>query len=370
MRKIITKKNKPVVKIAKQIVQRTKKSVQRREVDASLLVPTPCIPFNLECSGRHEGAFKLGSIVSLIGDSHAGKTLFALSIIAECAMLKRFDDFRFIYDDIESANEFDIPYLFGQKCADRIDESHRSKTFEDFSDFLFGLLERKEKFIYIVDSFDGLTTIAALKKEIENIKKRAKGKDGDGSYGDGKPKLASEFFSKNTQDIDDSESLLIIISQTRDNIGFGAMFNPKTRSGGKALKFYSAFEIWLAMQKKQKEGKRTFITDVQAKITKNKLTGRHGEALFPILFDYGIDNIASCINFLAIEGNADTKWTGTKASLNTKGFYKPDPKKHPRYSDIVKHIEKNNLENELALLCQEAYDISIEALRTDRKRKY
>lgn len=367
MRRIQKIKKKPVEDIAAQVSSK-RKVVQRRTIDVDNLVPTPCTAFNLECSGRHEGAFKLGSIVNLIGDSHAGKTLFGLSIFAECSMLDKFDDFEFIYDDVEAANEFDIPYLFGEKCADRIDETHRSRTFEDFSDYLAKLVDEKRKFIYILDSFDALTTIAALKKDAENRKKREKGQDGDGSYGDGKPKLASEFFSRRAQDIDNSNSLLIIISQTRDNIGFGAQFNPKSRSGGRALKFYSAFEVWLAMQKKVKEGKRTFITNVQAKLTKNKLTGRHGEALFPVLFDYGIDNIAACIQFLTVEGN--NKWSGTKAALNTKGFFKPDDKKHPRYADIVRHIEENNLEHELALLCQDAYDESIEALRTNRKRKY
>ena len=364
---VISKK--PVVKITKQVSLK-RKVVQRKEIDVSRLVPTPCIPLNLECSGRHEGGFSLGSIVNLIGDSHAGKTLFALSILAECSLLSRFDEYELEYDDVESANEFDTPYLFGTKCAERINENHRSKTFEDFADRISNLIDSKQKFIYILDSFDALTTRDAIKLEKKNRLARSKDNKESGSYGDGKPKLASEFFSMRAQDIDDSESLVIIISQTRDNLGFGAMFNPKVRSGGRALKFYSAFEIWLAMQKKEKIGKRTLITDVQAKLTKNKLTGRHGEAIFPILFDYGIDNIAACINFLTVEGTTAQKWTGTKSALNTKGFYVLDSGKHPSYKDIVRHIEENDLEKELALVCQASYDASIEALRSDRKRRY
>jgi hypothetical protein len=142
------------------------------------------------------------------------------------------------------------------------------------------------------------------------------------------------------------------------------MFNPKTRSGGKALKFYAFHEIWLAMEKKEKKGDRTYITNVEAKITKNKLTGRHGVARFPILFDYGIDNISSCINFLLKEGY----WKGDKKSLNTNGFY---PKGNISYANLVQWIENGDFEGDLAEECKKAYDSVINSLKpTHRKRKY
>ena len=331
------------------------------KIDPTKLIPTGSTTFNLECSGRIEGAFKLGKLVNLIGDSHAGKTLFGLTIFAECSLEKRFDNFRFIYDDVESANEFDITYLFGKKVHDSIEQDIRSKTIEDLNDNLARALNEPEPFIYILDSFDALTSEAAMDKDKENRHKREKGSVTKGSYGDGKAKMASAMFSQRTQDLSDHGSSLIIISQTRDNIGFGAMFTPKVRSGGKALKFYATHEIWLACQKKEKKGKRTIITNVQAKITKNKLTGRHGEAYFPILFDYGVDNITSCIMFLIDEGN----WTGTKASINSKDFAEK-----MKLTSLVSYIEDNNLEDDLFVLCQETYNNVIEKLKPNRKRKY
>ncbi len=340
------------------VIERTK------TVDPLILVPTGSTTFNLECSGRIEGAFKLGKLVNLIGDSHAGKTLFALTVFAECSLKSRFDDFRFIFDDVEAANEFDLTYLFGKKVSDRIELDIRSKTIEDLNDNLARSLEGDKPFIYVLDSFDALTSEAAVDKDKENRRKREKGNETTGSYGDGKAKMASAMFSQRTQDLSDHcehGSMLIIISQTRDNIGFGARFTPKVRSGGKALKFYAAHEIWLACQKKEKKGKRTITTNVQAKITKNKLTGRHGEATFPIQFDYGIDNITSCIIFMVDEGN----WSGTKAAINSKNFAEK-----MTLSKLVMHIEDNNLEDELFALCQITYDNVIEKLRSNRKRKY
>lgn len=340
---------------------------ESKKIDPEKLIPTPCIPFNLECSGHYQGAFMAGKIVNLIGDSHAGKTLFALSIFAECSMDKRFKDYRFIYDDVESANEFDMEYLFGSKCANRIEseeEGFRSNTFEEFSDSISRELDKGVPFIYVLDSADALDTEAAIELDAENRKKREKGNQTSGSYGDGKAKLFSAFFKKIKRRLSDNNSVLIIISQTRDNIGFGAMFNPKTRSGGKALKFYAFHEIWLAMEKKEKKGDRTYITNVEAKITKNKLTGRHGTARFPILFDYGVDNISSCINFMLKEGF----WKGDKKSLNTNGFY---PSGNISYQNLVQWIENGGYEEELAKECKKAYDQVINNLKpTHRKRKY
>jgi len=297
-------------------------------------------------------------------------TLFALTVFAECSLDSRFDNFRFINDDVEDANEFDIAYLFNKELADRI-ENIRSKTIEEFNDNLARNLRDKRPCIYLLDSFDGLTSEAALEKDEDNRKAREKGNAVTGSYGDGKAKKASEMFSQRIQELSDSGSVLMIISQTRDNIGFGAKFTPKVRSGGKALKFYAFHEIWLACQKREKEGKRVVSTNVQAKITKNKLTGRHGEAYFPVLFDYGVDNIKSCIHFMIDEGD----WTGTAGSINTKGFIpqKTDAKGNPKHrslNEIIKHIESNDLEEELFQLCQKTYDTVMENLKPKRKRKY
>jgi RecA/RadA recombinase len=332
------------------------------KVDKNKLVPTGSTTFNLECSGHIEGAFMLGKVVNLIGDSHSGKTLFGFTIFAECSLLERFDNYRFIYDDVEAANEFNVGYLFGKEVEERMETSIRSKTIEEFNDNLANCLDGDDPFIYILDSFDALASEAAIEKDIENRKKREKGQKTTGSFGDGKPKKSSEMFTLRTQDLAKHGSLLIIISQTRDNIGFGAMFTPKTRSGGKALKFYSTHEIWLACQKKEKEGKRIVVTNVQAKITKNKLVGRHGECYFPILFDYGVDNLTSCIHFLIDEGG----WTGSKKSINTNGFI--DEKLG--MSKLIEHIEENNLEEDLFKECQKAYDKIIESLKPKRKKKY
>lgn len=379
IKKLPTKMIKPIVKIEpiKTVAEQFDDTMEEDRdyevesiVDPLMLIPTGSTTFNLECSGRIEGAFRLGKMVNLIGDSHSGKTLFVFTVFAECTLLPRFDKYRFIYDDVESANEFNLVRLFGKECADRI-ELVRSKTIEEYNDNIARYLDDGRPFIHVLDSFDALTSEAAMAKDEENRKARAKGTKTTGDYGDGKPKIFSRFCSMRIQDLSDNNSALIIISQTRDNIGFGAQFTPKTRSGGKALKFYAFHEVWLACQKKEKEKKRTIVTNVQAKISKNKLTGNHGEVYFPILRNYGVDNLKSCIHFLQDEGD----WTGTDGSINTKGFlgrYLTAKKKlkHPSMKMIIDDIEEKDREEELFLLCQETFDGVMEALEPKRKSKY
>lgn len=368
MAKIIRKKS-AVQSTAQQVESSISKTTERKrkKIDVTELIPSPSVPFNLECSGHIEGAFQKGKIINLIGDSHAGKTLFALSIFAECNLRPEFDDYRFIEDDVEAADEFDKSFLFGEECADRIEgeeQGIRSNSFEDFESNINKALNDGKPFIYLLDSADALDTEAAIKKHEENMAAREKGNKEKGSYGDGKAALFSSFFKHIKQKLDDANSLLIIISQTRDNLGFGAQFNPKVRSGGKALKFYSAHEVWLSMMKKEKKGDRTYSTDVMAKITKNKLTGRHGVAYFPILFDYGVDNISSCIGFLLKEKH----WSGNRTSVDTKGWH---PEGKISYQKLVKYIEDGGYEHELAKECKVAYDNAIlEMSPTHRKSRY
>ena len=131
------------------------------------------------------------------------------------------------------------------------------------------------------------------------------GKEIKGSYGDGKAKINSECLRKVIGRINNTGSLLIIISQTRANID-PVSFANKTRSGGKALGFYSRHEIWLAkkspINKTVKKKVRDMGVNVVAKISKNKSTGRQGKMEFlPIYHSYGIDDISSCIEYLLSE---------------------------------------------------------------------
>lgn len=328
------------------------------------LVSSGITPVNLRCSGKYQGAFKLGTLVNIIGDSHVGKSILALSILAEAAHDPKFDNYLLIYDDTENANCFDIAEMFGKKLADRI-QIYQSRYFEEWQDRIDKLNREDQKCIYILDSFDGMKTIKFEKLQEENMKRREKGQEEKESYGDGKAKLMSSFGGRLIDGLQKTKSLCIIVSQTRQNIGMTSMFNPKIRAGGDALKFYASHEIWLAVKKKDKHAKHkaeTIRTQVLAKITKNKLIGRKGEADFVVLEGYGIDNISSSLKYMCDSG----KWTGTAASIDTKGFV---PENMSRVK-LVQKIEDEGLEEKLYQECQKVFDALMQEIKPERKKKY
>ena len=57
----------------------------------------------------------------------------------------------------------------------------------------------------------------------------------------------------------------------------------------------------MALAGKIKAKERVIGSNVKVKVTKNKLTGKQREVSFPIYYDYGADDLGSCIDFLVAE---------------------------------------------------------------------
>ena len=123
-------------------------------------------------------------------------------------------------------------------------------------------------------------------------------------YGDGKAKQISGNLRRVVSRLRDTGSILIILSQVRDNItGMGARY---TRSGGQALKFFAHGEFWfyaesdlkrIVDKKERKYGQQTRVS-----IQKNRITGIKSDVRFPILIGAGISDPDSCIDWLIEEG--------------------------------------------------------------------
>ena len=146
---------------------------------------------------------------------------------------------------------------------------------------------------------------------------------------------------------------MIIVSQTRANLGFGAQFKPKTRFGGNALDFYCSQIMWLSVIESLKKKGRKVGTRVQVKVTKNKSSGKERTVNFIILNDYGIDDLTSMVEFLVEEKFWKKKADDEEERPNKKGRKKKniiiteDPFIDGKVEEIVDHIEENNLEDNL-----------------------
>ena len=367
------------------IIDTTKKKVieskrEKRIIPADELIPTGSTLFNLSLSDNYEGGYSIGKFSNLIGDTHAGKSLIALTMLAQCSYLKRFDNFTLIYDDVEASNEFDVSYLFGSKVEKRIRFDIISNSAEDFYGNIYRKIKEGRPFVYILDTFDAI----ASEEDKERAESLADGKKAGGTYGTSKPKLASEMFRTIKSDIKNLDAFLLVISQTRDNIGFGAKFKPKTRSGGKALGFYSAHENWLSVVQQVKEKDVAIGAITECKCTKNKLTGKKRHIRIPIFSDYGIDDISANVDFL-VEENYWKKKEVKKKKTDDEPVKRGRKKKSEGGSNIIVaeefnlegvrrkiiyDIENDQLDKELSMLVGEVWKSKEDSLRLNRRPRY
>lgn len=338
------------------------------------LISTGCTLLNLACSDNIQGAFRPGRIANLVGDSSSGKSFVALTMLAECAANPFFDEYDLIYDDVERASEFDQYELFGSKFVNRVSppdfdargEPVQSHTIQDFFRHVLEQMADDRPTIYVLDSFDALTSDAEEKDVVKELKVASDEDDeGEkkGSYHMDIPKVASRMLRSIKGHLKRTQSFLLIVSQTRDDIN-PSTFTKKTRSGGRALKFYSSHEIWLAVGAKLRRGNLALGIETKVKLQKNKLTGKLRDVHFPIYYSYGIDDIGACVRYLIAEKVWKGKTKGTvEAILGRWSCVAGVPK-------LIKEVERQGLEPQLRSAVGAQWAEAEAKLKVDRKRRY
>lgn len=348
---------------------------------------------NLACTDNPDSGYFKGGYVYMVGDSMSGKTWFSLTCLAEAARNPAFDKYRLIYDDVEGGALMDIEKYFGKRLARRIEPPalrkgkfpRYSTSVESFYFNLQDVIDDGRPFVYILDSQDALGSKAAKEKFLEQKKAFETNRESTGSYGDGKAKYHSEHIREVISSVRRRKSILFIIGQTRDNLGMG--FDKKTRSGGKALRFYANFEIWTSVKDKIKKRvngiPRTVGVNILAEVRKNRVTGKIGKdraITIPIYYGYGMDDIGSCVDFLISEDywpqvrrkkteseDGDT----TEGKRNKKVVY--DAKElmvEGTREQIIAHVEQEDLESKVRELAAKLWSQIEEACAPKRKMRY
>jgi len=327
---------------------------------------------NLALSGRIDGGIPVGSYLLFTGDSQSGKSILSNNCLAEAAINSAFDKWSLLYNNPENGLLLDVEYFFGPKLVERIQyptdkhgEIRPSATVEEFYYHLDDLRRAGKPFVEVLDSQDALDSIAAEEKFKEEKAAYLKGKETTGSYGMSKPKKHSQNLNWVNSHLERTGSILIIINQTRDNIGFGSQYNPKTRSGGRALKFYAQFELWssvIKQLKKRVNGKdRQIGTLCEIHVKKNRVNGHDVSVRVPILRKFGLDDIGSCVDFLVEERHWATEGKKSDSDDATnKVIIADELDLTGKRESLIEQIEEGNMEQELRLVCQKVWD-SIDA---------
>lgn len=243
-----------------------------------------------------------GRILNICGDKSAGKTFICNEIIAN-AHYKYGDKFKWMYADCERGYSFDTETLYGFDIHTEESDapSNVEEAFYCITKFAESL-KKDEYGVYVLDSLDALTSDEQDKRAEERIEAIEKDKEMKGTFGMGKAKyLSQEFFPQLCKVLEDKNILLIIVSQIRDNTDMFS-FEKYSRSGGKALDFYCSMVIWLATAKKltYEEGEKKAILGGtnKLKVTKGKVPRPYRECFYTFMFDYGIDNITTGVDYL------------------------------------------------------------------------
>lgn len=370
-----TRTQKPKKNLEQQMKSSSKKKkrTSKETVDYNRLVSSGSTLLNCACTDSPHGAFQQGKFVNIVGDSSSGKTLLALTLFAEANLDEKYDNYLFVYDDVEFGCEFDKEKICGKEAAKRIQppakdkegEDDPSGTVQDFHYNIRKLLKGDKPFIYILDSYDALDTEEDEKKLEEQMKAKEEGKQAKGSYGTSKAIGSSSLFRNIKKALKKTNSILIVISQTRTNINAGLFSPSKTRSGGKALDFYATHIMWMAIIKpidiERNKIKRQIGVETKVNVTKNRLTGKKRAIDFTIYYDLGIDDIKANIKFLL-----DVKWWSKKKQkivAEELGLVETE-------KVLIREIEKNNLESKLRDIVGEAWKEVEESVKLNRKSRY
>jgi len=271
-----------------------------REIEVIKRIPpvsdylsTGCTLLDLAISDTYPGGFGAGRINHLWGTESSSKSVLVAEILGaaqrkggKATLIETegtFDESRaedlfgvdtrkLKYISPEKGNiktELSIEYLFDELLTKMEDEAAKTKA-------------------PCVGAVDSLSAIPSM-PEIERGM-------GEATYGTDRAQALSRGFRKHVWRMNRSGLGMVFVDQSRDKIaGFGG----KTFSGGNALRFFASTRVMTQVVKTLiNKHKKPIGIRVKAKIEKNKIAPPYREIEFIIRFDYGIDDIATNLDWL------------------------------------------------------------------------
>ena len=285
---------------------------------------------NLALTGDIDKGWPVQRISNIIGDTSTGKTLLAIE--AACNVTNRKKPGEVVYIESESAFDTEYAQQLGLE-KDKVDY-RTCRTVEELYVIIKEVAEKTSPDVdtlIIVDSLDALSSTAETEREMDK-----------GTFNTDKQRKLNEMFRRLVADIESSNIHLMLISQLRVNIGAG-LYGPKhVRSGGKSLDFFSTHILWLYEAGKMKDAKSGLVQGmyVKVKVTKNKISNPHREAIFPIIPKFGIDEVSSLIEFLTAPDYFPPEIAIVNNRQNLKYADEEDTKKKAKFIEMIENDAK------------------------------
>lgn len=308
----------------------TREAIQEKDLPiVDTWCSTGCTILDIAMSNRFPGGIPIGRIIQVYGGTSTCKSLFAYTILgyAQRAGIGAY------YADVEHALNPD----FAQRCGFDLSNKDSYKvgspaTLEEFFDeWMENIFENgKEKNkIIIVDSITALPSAVEVEKKM-----------GEQGFGAIRAKQMSLGFRKYRYDMAKHGITLLCIDQTRADLK--SMFGGEVTTGGKALDYYSDVRVHLKLAAKIKNTKEVVTGNwVDFVVNKTRFGPPFRDGSFKLMFDYGLDDIATNLAFLvycqtgsskeAMKGLAKVQFNGQEDTVKS----------------WIKVVEHDNLEVQL-----------------------
>jgi recombination protein RecA len=261
------------------------------------------------------GGYPDGRIIEFYGGESSGKTTATLHSIASFQK----QGFKCAFIDYEHAFDPSYARALGVDTDELI--FSQPTTAEEGLDIINALVSTGELKLIIVDS------VAAMTPKVE-----LEGESGQSVIGvharlmsQAMRKLASKTYKTHTD--------VVFINQLREKIG--VMFgDPRTTTGGNALKFYASIRVEFSKGSKKKSGDEITHNQGRLKVVKNKTYKPYQESTFDMEFGTGISEVGELIDY------------GVAAGIINKAgsWYSYDDTKLGQGKDAVKTILDDNPE--------------------------
>ncbi len=292
---------------------------------------------------------KVGNILNVAGDSGSGKSFLVCEIIANARKdvlsgklaEHGITKFKWVYNDVESGYNFDSMALWGfeiqpEEKSDRFSTRTIERCSSHIQDTLQKLKE-DELLVYVIDSWDALGSEAEVKRNAERVAKHKKDGDYDkGTYGMDKNKfIGGSFFNPIQTLMMEKNCILILVSQLRANVG-ASMFEKKWRIGGEGvMRYFCDTRVMIKTADTYEEN--TIVPETGEEVTRwmgssvvaTPLKTRHSrpcrDVQYEFLFEYGLDDVPSCVDFLYNLREAKTKKIRTGDAVKNLSFPQKPP---------------------------------------------